>query len=156
VCLPARGSAAAAGTRFDLAGTFAGFDHTCGLLARETSWRWAAASSATIGFNLVQGFNGEVENGVWLDGRLLKVGAAEFRYDQRATMAPWRIRTVDGVVDLEFKPEGERREDKNMVIAASRYVQPIGTFRGTIKPPGAKARAVADLLGVTEDHDAKW
>jgi hypothetical protein len=156
VCLPARGSAAVGGVRFDLAGSFAAFDHTCGLLARDTSWRWAAASGAKVGFNLVEGFNGEVENGVWLDGRLFKVGAAEFRYDPRATMAPWHIRTVDGILDLEFTPEGERREDKNLVIAASKYVQPVGTFRGTIKPPGGRARRVKGLLGVTEDHAAKW
>ncbi|MBI5482544.1 MAG: DUF2804 domain-containing protein [Deltaproteobacteria bacterium] len=156
VCLPVCGSAGAFDVRFDLAGSFAAFDHTCGLLARDTRWRWAAASSAAVGFNLVEGFNGEVENGVWLDGRLLKVGAAEFRYDPKATMAPWRIRTVDGVIDLEFTPEGERREDKNLLVAVSRYVQPIGTFRGTIKPPGEPAREIAGLLGVTEDHVAKW
>jgi hypothetical protein len=156
VCVPARGRAAAAGVSFDLEGAFAGFDHTCGLLARDTRWRWAAASSATVGFNLVQGFNGEVENGVWLDGQLIKVGAAEFDFDPGATAKPWRVRTVDGVVDLEFTPEGERGEDKNLLVAASRYVQPIGTYRGTITPPGGEAVAVADLLGVTEDHAARW
>ncbi|MCK7477417.1 MAG: DUF2804 domain-containing protein [Candidatus Moduliflexus flocculans] len=109
-----------------------------------------------IGFNLVAGFNGPVENGVWLDGRLVKVGAAEFQFDPKATMKPWHVRTVDGIVDLEFQPEGERREDQNLVVAASSYVQPIGTFRGTIKPPDGPAVAVSDLLGVTEDHVAKW
>jgi hypothetical protein len=156
VCLPARGRAAAAGVAFDLDGSYAAHDHTCGLLARDTRWRWAAASGKSIGFNLVEGFNGPVENGVWLDGRLLKVGEARFEYDRQATGKPWHVRTVDGVVDLEFHPEGERREDKNLLIAASWYVQPIGTFRGTIKPPGKKAVTVADLLGVTEDHVAKW
>ena len=156
VCLPVRGHAAAAGTSFDLEGSFAGFDHTCGLLARDTRWRWAAASSATIGFNLVEGFNGPIENGLWLDGQLIKVGAAEFRFDAAATMKPWHVRTVDGIIDLDFAPEGERREDKNLVIAASRYVQPVGTFRGTITAPGRPAVEVRDLLGVTEDHAAKW
>ena len=156
VCLPVRGRAAAAGVSFDLEGSFAGFDHTCGLLARDTRWRWAAASSATIGLNLVEGFNGPVENGVWVDGRLIKVGAAEFEFDTRDTTKPWHVRTVDGVVDLDFTPEGERREDKNLVVAASRYVQPVGTFRGRIKPPDGPAVEVKDLLGVTEDHAAKW
>jgi hypothetical protein len=156
VCVPARGRAAAAGVSFDLEGSFGGFDHTCGLLARDTRWRWAAASSETIGFNLVEGFNGEVENALWLDGCLLKVGAAKFEFDPGATAKPWHVRTVDGVIDLDFAPEGERREDRNLVVAASRYVQPIGTFRGTITPPGGAAVAVADLLGVTEDHAAKW
>ena len=43
-----------------------------------------------------------------------------------------------------------------MDLVESRYVQPVGTFRGTIKPPDGPAVAVADLLGVTEDHAAKW
>jgi hypothetical protein len=156
VCVPVRGRAAAAGVSFDLEGSFAGFDHTCGLLARDTRWRWAAASSATIGFNLVAGFNGPVENALWLDGSLIKVGAAEFQYDAGATSKPWHVRTVDGILDLDFTPEGERREDKNLVVAASRYVQPVGTFRGTVTAPGRPAVEVKDLLGVTEDHAAKW
>jgi len=58
-------------------------------------------------------------------------------------------------VDLTFHPEGERRQDKDLIVAASRYVQPIGVFRGTLRCCDAEI-AVDDLPGVTEDHRARW
>jgi len=38
-----------------------------------------------------------------------------------------------------------------LVVARSRYVQPVGTFRGTVG--GVRIEAMA---GVTEDHLARW
>ena len=44
-----------------------------------------------------------------------------------------------------------------LVIAASRYIQPVGLFEGTVRPsPTAPARPIKDLLGVTEDHHSLW
>ncbi len=152
-CLPARGFASAFGRTYDLAGHSGALDHTSGLLARETSWRWASASSGDLGLNLVMAFNGPVENAIWHGGRLFPVGAAEILYD--AGGGPWRVRTVCGGVDLTFRPEGERRQDKDLVVAASRYVQPFGVFSGVVRPGGVEV-AVRDLPGVTEDHVARW
>jgi len=151
VCLPVRGEAQVSGRRFPLDGCSASMDHTSGLLARETSWRWASASSARIGLNLVEGFNGPVENAVWIDGQVHPAGEATFEYDEKDALKPWRIRTRNGMVDLTFAPEGARREDKDLVVAQSWYVQPIGTFSGTIQGVEVK-----DLVGVTEDHEARW
>lgn len=155
VGLAASGTAVAGGTRFELTGCTAALDHTSGILARDTRWRWASASAPGFGLNLVEGFNGPVENAVWLDGDVIPVGAATFTFDPAATMAPWTIRTDDGRVDLEFVPEGERREDKNLLVAVSRYVQPIGVFRGRVQA-GGRTVAVVDIPGVTEDHVARW
>jgi hypothetical protein len=154
-CLPARGTVKLGGRRFDLDGHTGTLDHTYGLLARDTTWRWASAARADLALNLVQGFNGPVENAVWHDGRVHPVGAAEIVYDASAPRGTWRIRTPDGAVDLTFRPEGERRQDKDLIIARSRYLQPIGAFSGTIRLPGAEL-LVADLPGVTEDHTARW
>ena len=156
VCLPARGEVRAGGKRFDLAGHHGSLDHTMGLLARDTAWRWASASSARIGLNLVEGFNGPVENALWVDGTLHAAGAATFEFDKHDHLKPWRIRTSNGTVDLTFTPEGARREDKQLFIAQSWYVQPIGVFSGTVTPPGGAPVQVKDLVGVTEDHVAKW
>ena len=46
-------------------------------------------------------------------------------------------------------------EEGILIVAKSRYVQPIGTFSGTLRLPGGEV-AVADLVGVTEDHAARW
>jgi hypothetical protein len=157
LCLPARGEVRVAGQRFDLADHHGALDHTSGLLARETNWRWASASSARIGLNLVEGFNGPVENALWLDGRLCPAGEAVFEFDKSDYHKPWRVRTTNGMIDLIFTPEGSRRENKNLMLAASFYVQPIGVFRGTVRAAaGAPAVEVTDLVGVTEDHVARW
>ncbi|WP_233201210.1 DUF2804 domain-containing protein [Chromobacterium alticapitis] len=155
--LPVSGEARCAAGRFDLADAVASLDYSNGLLARETSWRWASAHGLDMGFNLQQGFMGEAENAVWLNGRLWRVGAAAFDYRADDPLAPWRVSTADGLVDLAFIPEGARREDKNLLIAASRYVQPIGRFNGAlIDPDTGQRHAVRDLVGVTEDHLSRW
>jgi hypothetical protein len=156
LCLPATGTLVAGGARFDLAGSFGAFDHTAGLLARDTRWRWACAWGAGLGLNLVEGFNGPAENGLWIGGALAHVGAATISHDAEDALAPWAVRTADGRVDLAFTPEGLRREDQDLGLAASRFVQAVGRFNGQVRRPDGAAVAVRDLVGVTEDHAARW
>ncbi|UTH76210.1 DUF2804 domain-containing protein [Chromobacterium sp. IIBBL 290-4] len=151
------GEASCAAGRFDLADAVASLDHSNGLLARETGWRWASAHGRGVGFNLQQGYMGAEENAVWLGERLFRVGAAAFEYQQQDPLAPWHVATEDGLVDLIFTPEGARREDKNLIIAASRYVQPIGRFNGALVDPASGQRHIIEnLVGVTEDHLSRW
>ena len=152
-----RGDVRVGGGRYDLSGGVASLDYSNGLLARETAWRWASAHSLTLGFNLQAGYFGGRENALWLDGRLIPLGNARFDYDATDPMAPWHIHTDDGLLDLQFQPEGIRRENKNLLIAASRYVQPIGSFSGWVKPAhDAAPHMVERLAGVTEDHYSRW
>jgi hypothetical protein len=152
-----RGQLHAGGRTVSLDGGVASVDYSNGLLARDTAWRWASAHSMEIGFNLQAGYFGANENAMWLDGQLIALGAASFDYDSADPLAPWHVSTDDGLLDLRFVPEGARREDKNLLIAASRYVQPIGTFSGTVRSaPDAPARRVDQLAGVTEDHASRW
>lgn len=158
--LAARGHVEVAGAdgggRFELAGGAGAVDHTRGLLARDTRWRWASASSTTLSLNLVEDFNGPVENVVWVGDELVPVGPVRFEYDSKATSRPWHIRSLDGRLALEFRPEGERRQDRDLWLVKSWYVQPIGTFHGTLRRPGRAPIDVRDLAGVTEDHVARW
>lgn len=157
--LPVSGWAEADGRRFLLDGAATAIDASNGLLARDTAWRWASAHAPGLGFNLQQGYFGTQENVLWLDGRPIGLGAAhfDFDFDAAAPLAPWHIRTDDGLLDLVFTPEGARAENRNLLIAASRYVQPIGTFSGWVRASAkAEPRRVERLLGVTEDHHSKW
>ncbi len=145
------------GRAIALDGGVASVDYSNGLLARDTDWRWACAHRLDLGFNLQAGYFGANENALWLDGNIIPLGAAHFGFDPAEPMAPWHIHTDDGLLDLRFTPEGLRREDKDLLIAASKYVQPIGTFNGWVKPHAAAAAiAVEGLLGVTEDHHSRW
>ncbi|OWY38290.1 hypothetical protein CEK28_13565 [Xenophilus sp. AP218F] len=155
--LTASGRAYAAGNSYRLDQAVASLDYSNGLLARETRWRWASAHGRELGFNLQQGYMGAAENALWLDGRLFPVGEVSFDYQPDAPLQPWRIRSQDGLVDLLFTPEGARREDKDLLIAMSRYVQPIGRFDGAlIRPDTGQSIPVEHLLGVTEDHVSRW
>ncbi|GAB3259715.1 DUF2804 domain-containing protein [Chitinimonas naiadis] len=151
------GIAHAGGHRFRLDGGSAALDHSNGLLPRETRWLWASAHSQGLGFNLQAGYFGNHENALWLDGCLIPLGAAQFSYNPDQTLAPWQVKTDDGLLDLTFTPLGERREDRNLLVAASRYVQPVGLYSGTVRPHAdARPREVEGLLGVAEQHYSRW
>ncbi|KXS12322.1 hypothetical protein M427DRAFT_72124 [Gonapodya prolifera JEL478] len=160
-CFAVSGKAIVTGKEYDLADHTGGLDHTFGLVARHTAWRWVSASRSgaegkeALGLNLVEGFNGEVENVVWVGGKVYRVGAAVVKFDKENPGKPWKIQTSDGAVDLEFVPEGVRSQDKNLVLVKSRYVQPVGVFNGKITVGGMEIM-VENLVGVTEDHDATW
>lgn len=155
--LQTRGQLEAAGRSMALDDAWASFDYSNGLLARSTAWRWASAHSPEVGFNLQQGYFGTQENVLWLQGQPWPLAAAHFDFDPLSPLKPWHIHTEDGLLDLHFTPEGARQESKNLLVAASYYIQPIGTFRGTVRAhASAPVQHVEALLGVTEDHRSKW
>ncbi|KQW93734.1 hypothetical protein ASC94_14195 [Massilia sp. Root418] len=142
---------------YDLAGGVASFDYSNGLLARNTAWRWASGHNLELGFNLQAGYFGGHENALWLDGQVHPLAPAHFIYDQADPLARWHIFTEDDLLELYFTPEGARRQDKNLVVAASRYLQPIGTFTGWVRSSADQPkRMVTQLVGVTEDHISRW
>lgn len=155
--LPVQGWVEAEGWRLELDGAHAAVDASNGLLARDTAWRWASAHTPGLGFNLQQGYFGNQENVLWLDGRPIALGAAHFSFDAARPLDPWQVHTDDGLVDLVFTPEGARAEDRNLGVAASHYVQPIGSFSGQVRASAASPwRPVRQLVGVTEDHRSRW
>lgn len=155
--LPVRGQLRVAGQTLDLDGAWACVDSSNGLLARHTEWRWASAHRPGLGFNLQSGYFGAQENALWLDGQLIPLGPAHFNFDAEQPLAPWHVHTEDGLLDLTFTPEGARQQDRELLVAASHYVQPVGTFSGWVRAvPDAPAQRVEELLGVTEDHRSRW
>ncbi len=156
VLVPAEGEVRAGNVRFAVQGELAGLDYTHGLLARETAWRWAFGCGRSgphlVAFNFSEGFlGGAGENAVWIDGDPQAAGPVAFSFTPQAPMSAWRVRSADGSVDLSFAPEGYRAQNIDLKLISSRYVQPFGTFSGTLG-----GIAVADLPGVAEDHAARW
>ncbi len=149
--LRVRGAATADGHTFELAGAIGALDHTSGLMARNTSWRWASGTSDSAAINLVEGFQEPLENAIWRAGEIFALPPVHFVRDEGDPSAPWQITSADGSVDLVFHPEGIRSQDKNLGIAVSRWVQPIGTYRGKVL-----GQDVGELTGVIEDHVARW
>jgi hypothetical protein len=160
--LPTEGSLVIDERRFDLAGGLAGLDYTHGLLARETAWRWAfglgrASDGTPVGFNLVEGFNtgGGGEDAVWTPQGIEVLPAPAFDFQRDATLKPWAIRGGNGALDLRFESVGEHREERDLVVARSRFIQVVGRFRGTI-PAGGRSLVVEGIPGVTEDQQVRW
>ena len=123
----------------------------------QTEWRWASAHGLDLGFNLQAGYFGANENALWLDGQLYPLARAHFDFHPDNPLSPWHVWTDDDLLDLHFRPEGARREERDLWLAASRYVQPIGTFSGWVRASAhAPKRIVAQLAGVTESHRSRW
>ena len=79
-----------------------------------------------------------------------------FSFDPGHPLSEWRVTTrVDGAVDLRFSPGGLHAEEKNFGLIASRFVQPAGVYKGTIRA-GGRALELDRVLGVTEDQEVTW
>ncbi|MBJ6763528.1 DUF2804 domain-containing protein [Myxococcaceae bacterium JPH2] len=158
------GTLEVAGRRFSMDGGVGGMDYTQGYLARHTSWRWAFAAGkledgTPLSLNLVEGFNESSteanENALWLGDKLYPLGRARFEYNAKELLDPWRLTTVDGAVDLRFRPFYAHREDRNLRLVVSRFAQPVGSFEGTVRV-GNRTLTLSGVPGVTEDQDMLW
>jgi hypothetical protein len=123
-------------------------DDTAGYHARRTTWEWSAgvgvgASGEELVWNLVAGVHDasvHSERTVWVDGAAREVAPVDF--------GPG----LDAVGDLRFEPEAERVRRDDLLLLASDYRQPFGTFAGTL-PDGTE---LAAGYGVMERHRARW
>ena len=134
-------------------------DWTLGAQDRHTTWRWAAGSGTAadgrrVGLNVSTGMNGAVgEDVVWwddvpyaLDVATLAPVGGDLGGDWCLDGPGWR---------LDMTSHGARAADENLLVVRSRYVQPVGRFAGTLPDPDGRAVPVT-LVGVTEDHEARW
>ncbi|MGZ6695158.1 MAG: DUF2804 family protein [Solirubrobacteraceae bacterium] len=123
-------------------------DDSAGYHARRTAWEWSAGAGTGAGgervmWNLVAGVHdapGASERTVWVDGVAREVGPVAF--------SP----ALDAVAGLAFAEEARRARREELLVVASDYVQPFGTFRGAL-PGGPELR---EGYGVMERHRARW
>nr|NJM01285.1 DUF2804 domain-containing protein [Desulfobacula sp.] len=163
--LTAKGSIRLNGKTFDLdpGQAFAVFDWTDGFYPRRTSWNWAcgaglAKGGARVGFNFSSGVyeKGLLENTLWINGKPEKTGEAFFAYDPENPSLPWRIKSRDGLIDLTFTPEGIRRAHDDLLILKSFFIQPCGSFEGSVRTKDGLTFRFSGLGGVVEEHHATW
>jgi hypothetical protein len=123
-------------------------DDSAGYHARRTAWEWSAGAGVTAAgeravWNLVAGVHDaprDSERTVWLDGVASEVSPVVF------------AEGLDAVGDLSFTPEAERVRRDDLLLVASDYRQPFGTFTGAL-PDGSE---LASGYGVMERHRARW
>jgi hypothetical protein len=153
-----RGSVVAAGRRISLDGGMAGYDYTHGLMPRNTRWKWAfamgrAKDGAPIAFNVVQGFVGEDECAAFRSDRVFPIREPRIDFDVDHPERPWRL--VANGVDLTFDVGAVHEQRTNIVLVRSRFLQPVGTFSGTLTI-GDRAVELDGVPGVVEDQDVLW
>ena len=117
------------------------------------------AIGSPLGLNLVEGFNESREdvneNAVWVGGALWPVGRARFRWNHDDPLDRWHVSTTDGAVDLTFRPIATHREDRDLVLVRTRFLQPLGTWEGTVRV-GGRVHVLRGVPGVAEDQNATW
>jgi hypothetical protein len=129
-------------------------DESRGRHARHTSWRWSAgvgtaASGAAVAWNLVDGIHDGAERSeraVWVDGEPHAVEPVEFGAGLAWVGPPagdWR---------LAFAAEATRARREDLLVVASDYEAPFGSFSGTLPVAGA----LREGWGVVERHEATW
>ena len=128
-------------------------DDSAGYHARRTDWRWCAGVGETpegnaLCFNIVAGVHDaptSSERTLWVEGAARELPPATFADDLSAV-------TFGAGGVLAFSEEARRARSDDFKIMASDYVQPFGTFSGTL--PGDVR--VARGWGVMERHSVRW
>lgn len=147
------------GQEIQFSGNIGGVDFSKGYPPRHTFWNWVSMNAVTesgieFGVNLVGDFNNSIENALWVNGELRQLSQATFSYGRPVEKSNWHVATLDGVLDMNFKPLGMRGEDTNAILMMSRFKQPFGVFTGTLRLDGTDHAFTG--YGVTEEHFAKW
>ena len=146
-----------------LKNALASYDFSAGYMRRETSWRWASFNAeieqGTIGLNIATGVNetGNSENVFWINGERHLLGAAHFNFSRHnGSKDGWHIVSDNGQVDLHFTPRNVRSEKLNLILLKSNFRQFIGDYNGVIHDNSGNKYKLSNVLGLAEDHYAKW
>ncbi len=145
----------------------ASLDWTVGYMRRVTNWYWASintvlADGCQFGLNLANGVNetGTSENVCWIGTEQFYLPPVLFERQRHDRQMPWRIyhqqlgwSTVE--LDLEFVPIDCYQKWNRAGIFDSIFEQWVGHYRGSITING-RTIIVNDVLGIAEDHYARW
>ena len=177
-----RGVITAEDHRFVLTEGVGLFDHSHGLLARETRWDWAFgvghADGIPLSFNLVDGFNDGLENVVWIDGEPLRVGALtldRIAGGDRSTESGNRKTSRDRATESGFDTESDFEMSRwrassdcgtvNLELAVEVVREEsidVGILASEyVQPVGAWSGTIGGtevdgMFGVAENHRALW
>ncbi|SCG17028.1 Protein of unknown function [Micromonospora echinofusca] len=140
------------------ADSFAVLDHGRGRWPYAVRWNWAAGSgpgrAIQLGGRWTDG-TGSTENGVFVDGRLHKIGdELRWAYDRADWLRPWRI---DGErVAVRFHPFHEKVSRTNFGVLANETHQCFGHFTGWAAADDGERIDLDGLVGWAEEARNRW
>ena len=159
VCLPVKFQLQFGQKSYTAEGNFGAIDYTKSYPPRKTFWNWCSfvgmtASGKKIGLNLVEGFNSELENVLWVDGQRIFLGEAYFLLQKPYKKKPWQIGSKNKLIEFTLHPSGAREENTNLLFLKSQFTQAFGKMEGTFTFQNQTESFIA--YGVTENHLALW
>ena len=150
--------------------TRANLDWTLGFMRHETNWFWSCINTQLddgrqFMLNLSMGVNetGVSENACWLNGKIYHLPSVMFRRDSQdsESKSAWSISHQNlgwSLVDIElnFTPLKVYKKTDNYGLLASIFEQWIGHYSGRIKLAEGEVIVLDQVMGLAEDHFAKW
>ena len=131
----------------------------------STRWNWGGGAGlsregAVVGLQFgakwTEG-SGFTENGVIVDGRLAKIGEElEWTYQWDHPMAPWRVRHLNGSLDVTLTPAYDRHAKVNALVLATEVHQVFGRWAGHVTAEDGVEHHFTDLLGFAEESRSRW
>ncbi len=131
----------------------------------RTNWNWGGgAGRSADGRHIALQFGakwtdgtGFTENGVFVDGRLHKIGEElDWRYRWDDPMQPWRVRSGSGDLDVTLIPVHDRHGRTNIGIVMNEVHQVFGRWEGTVPDGEGSTLVIAGALGFAEEARARW
>ena len=154
--------------RFHSADSFAVLDWGRGVWTYHNTWYWSSASGllegVPFGFNLGYGFGdgtrAATENMIFYNGRGHKLGYVIFHIPRNKGkddfLSPWKIKSDDGRLDLEFIPVMDRAACTDAKLIKSDQHQVFGRFSGKVVLDAGTELEVKDFFGFAEKVENKW
>ena len=147
------------GKTYQQEGNIGAIDFTKGYPPRKTNWNWSSfigktQSGKEIAVNLVDKFNSNLENILWLDKERIVISDVDFNHGKNLGKEDWHIQSKDGILKLTLHPLGMRAEDINAAVMKSSFTQPFGKYEGVLTLNGKSENFTA--WGVAEEHFALW
>ncbi len=164
-CLPASGRFRFGGREYTLdpQRELAVLDWGRGVWTYRNTWYWSSASGyldgLPFGFNLGYGFSDRTpasENILFYDGVGHKLDQVSFHFDRDNWLAPWRVRSNDGRLELDFRPAVDRNSLSNLLLIRSEQHQVFGYFSGTAILDDGRRLTLTDFPGFAEEVQNRW
>ena len=95
-----------------------------------------------------------MENVVWIGTERILIGDVKYHYSKPLTKSKWTVRSLNGDLELQMLPNGSRKENLNLKLLKSKFIQVFGAIEGQIRHEGEWKKLSG--FGVMEEHEAIW
>lgn len=138
---------------------YGSLDFSKGYPPRHTNWNWTSflgqlEDGTPVGINLVDKFNQNMENAIWIGNERVLAGDVRYQYNKPLEKSLWEVYSQNGELELTMQPSGCRKENLNLQVLKSKFIQVFGVIEGRIKHQGVWKNLKGH--GVMEEHEAIW